>query len=104
MWRTRSLFTPRLASTAWRLSGPARWAAPTATKVMPGFASRFWTHRKLWETAYIGPTPIFDPDLPEDRQPILRGLALPDETLQKLYHDNAINFLAKIGVSFGGWG
>ena len=52
-------------------------------------ASRFWAHRKLWETAYVGPSPIFDPDLPEDRQPTLRGLALPDGVLQKMYHDNA---------------
>ena len=67
-------------------------------------ASRFWTHRKLWETAYIGPAPILDPDLPAENQPVLRGLALPDEVLQKLYHDNAIAFLAKIGMTFGGWG
>ena len=67
-------------------------------------ASRWWAHRKLWETAYIGPTPIFDPDLPEDRQPQLRGLALPDEVLQKLYHDNAIKFLSRIGATFDGWG
>ena len=67
-------------------------------------ASRFWAHRKLWETAAITTTPILDPDLPETNQPTLRGLALPDEVLQKLYHDNAIQFLAKIGMSFGGWG
>jgi hypothetical protein len=65
-------------------------------------ASRFWAHRKLWDTAYIGPAPIFDPDLPEDQQPTLRGLALPDECLQKLYHDNAVKFLADVGASMGG--
>jgi predicted TIM-barrel fold metal-dependent hydrolase len=64
-------------------------------------ASRFWAHRKLWETGYIGPTPIFDPDLPEENQPWIRGLALPDEVLQKLYHDNAARLLAKLGVRFG---
>ncbi|HWE04387.1 MAG TPA: amidohydrolase family protein [Tepidisphaeraceae bacterium] len=63
-------------------------------------ASRFWVHRKLWETAYIGPNPIFDPDLPPDQQPTLRGLALPDEVLQKLYHDNASKFLGRLGASF----
>jgi predicted TIM-barrel fold metal-dependent hydrolase len=63
-------------------------------------SSRFWAHRKLWETAYIGPTPIFDPDLPEDRQPILRGLALPDTVLQKLYHDNAMKVLKSAGIAF----
>ncbi|MGE5611005.1 MAG: amidohydrolase family protein [Bacillota bacterium] len=64
-------------------------------------ASRFWAHRKLWETAYVGPSPIGDPDLPPDQQPIVRGLALPDECLQKLYHDNAVRFLSRVGVSFG---
>ena len=63
-------------------------------------ASRFWVHRKLWETAFIGQTPILDPDLPPDRQPALRGLALPDEVLQKVYHDNAQKFLSALGVSF----
>lgn len=67
-------------------------------------ASRFWCHRKLWETAYIGQTPILDPDLPEDQQPTLRGLALPDEVLQKMYHDNPLKLLARVGATFGGWG
>ena len=67
-------------------------------------ASRFWVHRKLWETAYIGPSPILDPDLPADQQPDIRGLALPDDVLQKIYHDNPIKLLSKIGVSFEGWG
>jgi hypothetical protein len=63
-------------------------------------SSRWWVQRKLMETAYIGPSPIFDPDLPEDQQPTLRGLALPDEVLQKLYHDNAQRFLSAINVAF----
>jgi predicted TIM-barrel fold metal-dependent hydrolase len=62
-------------------------------------ASRFWAHRKLWETAYIGPSPILDPDLPEDQQPQIRGLALPDEVLQKIYHDNAVRLMSRVGVS-----
>ena len=61
-------------------------------------ASRWWTHRKLWETTYIGPMPILDPDLPEDQQPTLRGLALPDEVIQKLYHDNAVKLMANVGI------
>jgi predicted TIM-barrel fold metal-dependent hydrolase len=61
-------------------------------------ASRWWCHRKLWETAYIGPSPIFDPDLPPENQPTLRGLALPDGVLQKVYHDNAVKLLARVGV------
>jgi len=64
-------------------------------------ASRFWTHRKLWETGYVGPAPIVDPDLPLDQQPLLRGLTLPDEVLQKLYHDNGVALLNRLGFSFG---
>ena len=67
-------------------------------------ASRFWVHRKLWETAYIGTTPILDPDLPPDHQPVLRGLALPDDVLQNLYHDNAARLLERIGMRFESWG
>jgi predicted TIM-barrel fold metal-dependent hydrolase len=63
-------------------------------------ASRWWVQRKLIETAYIGKSPIFDPDLPEDSQPQLEGMALPDEVLQKVYHDNAVRFLEKLGVRF----
>jgi len=67
-------------------------------------ASRWWCHRKLWETAYTGPSPIYDPDLPENQQPEMRGLALPDEVLQKIYHDNPLNLLARVGASLGNWG
>lgn len=63
-------------------------------------ASRLWCHRKLWETAYIGPSPIVDPDLDEHHQPTLRGLALPDDVLQKIYHDNAIKLMARVGLKF----
>jgi predicted TIM-barrel fold metal-dependent hydrolase len=66
-------------------------------------ASRFWCHRKMWETAYLGTIPIFDPDMPEDNQPLIRGLALPDATLQKLYHDNAFRFLQNLGADMAGW-
>jgi predicted TIM-barrel fold metal-dependent hydrolase len=63
-------------------------------------ASRLWCHRKLWETAHIGPSPIVDPDLDEYHQPILRGLALPDEVLQKIYHDNTVRVLGRYGIQF----
>jgi hypothetical protein len=63
-------------------------------------ASRLWTHRKLWETAYVGPSPIYDPDVPDDAQPVLRGLALPDVVLQKIYHDNILKLLGRMGVNW----
>ena len=64
------------------------------------FASRFWALRKLWETAHVGQTNILDPDYPPDQQPRLHGLALPDEVLQKLYHDNANKLLTRMGATF----
>jgi predicted TIM-barrel fold metal-dependent hydrolase len=64
------------------------------------YASRMWCHRKLWETAYVGTSPIFDPDLSEQQQPQLAGLALPDDVLQKIYHDNTIRLLARHGATF----
>ena len=65
------------------------------------YASRFWVQRKMWETAYIGPSPIMDRDFDADSQPTLRGLALPDEVLQKLYHGNAVRYLQSLGVNTG---
>jgi hypothetical protein len=62
-------------------------------------ASRWWAHRKLWETGYADTSPIYDPDLPPESQPRLNGLALPDAVLQKLYHDNAVRLLARVGVT-----
>ena len=61
-------------------------------------ASRWWCHRKLWETAHIGESPIADPDV-TDGPPTLRGLALPDEVLQKLYRDNIRRLMERVGVS-----
>lgn len=62
------------------------------------YASRFWVHRKLWDTAYVGDSPIIDPDLPTDGQPTIRGLCLPDPVLQKLYRDNAVRLMHSVGV------
>ena len=70
------------------------------TREFDFLASRMWCHRKLWETAYVGPSPVLDPDVPADQQPVLRGLALPDEVLQKIYHDNVVRVLGKHGVVF----
>lgn len=61
-------------------------------------ASRWWCHRKLWETACTHTTPIYDPDCPVEAQPTLNGLALPDTVLQKIYRDNAVNFMKRLGV------
>lgn len=70
------------------------------TREFDFLASRMWCHRKLWETAYVGPSPVLDPDLDQDKQPMLRGLALPDEVIQKIYRDNTVRVLGKYGVHF----
>jgi hypothetical protein len=61
------------------------------------YASRYWTLRTMWETAYDGESPIADPDLatvePEKHDamsaPRLVGLSLPRETLAALYAGTA---------------
>ena len=67
------------------------------------YASRYWSLRTLWETAYNGPSPIVDPDLhaldpslPETATCQLEGKFIPQHLLQDLYHDAAKNFFAKI--------
>lgn len=108
-WMVREISARRDAAREFFIRNADRiiWGSDQVSGDDRGFdflASRWWAHRKLWETAMIGPSPIFDPDVPADAQPVIRGLALPDEVLQKLYHDNAIRFLARVGASFEGWG
>jgi predicted TIM-barrel fold metal-dependent hydrolase len=62
------------------------------------FASRFWVQRTLWETSYEGESPIRDSDVPGGGVVRLRGLHLPPEVLQKLYHDNAVRYLRELNV------
>jgi len=51
------------------------------------YASRYWVHLKLWESAYRGESPIADPDGPQPPQ--LVGLDLPEAVLRKMYCGNA---------------
>lgn len=52
------------------------------------YASRYWCHQMMWETAYRGESPIDDPDAPQP--PRLAGVDLPPEVLEKLYRKNAV--------------
>jgi len=49
--------------------------------------SRYWVHQMLWETDCTGPSPIRDPDA--GGQAAIRGLNLPDDALERIYHLNA---------------
>ena len=64
------------------------------------YASRWWCHRKLWETDYDGESPIADPDAVGP--PRLVGLKLPSDVLRKLYRDNVVKLLARVGVRLPG--
>ena len=71
------------------------------------YASRYFALRTMLEGSGDRPSNIADPDLmmvdparfgPMDA-PTLRGLALPDDVLQDLYHRNARRILARVGVA-----
>ena len=61
------------------------------------YVSRYWCQRTLWESSWKGPSPIADPDyLPgqgEGPLPMLCGLDLPNEVLDKIYSGNARRIL-----------
>lgn len=65
------------------------------------YASRYWCHRTLWESTWEGRSPIADPDYPhapgEPETPPLLGLGLPGDVLKRVYHDNALELLARSG-------
>jgi len=56
------------------------------------YTSRFHVQRRMWETDCRTRSLIDDPDAPPGG-PFLNGLALSDEVLRKLYHDNATRLL-----------
>ncbi|RME59949.1 MAG: hypothetical protein D6780_04260 [Candidatus Dadabacteria bacterium] len=69
------------------------------------YASRYWALRTLLERKYDGFSPIEDPDLyfgmeelPEKPlSPKLKGFALPEEVLKKVYFTNAKKLLRSVG-------
>jgi hypothetical protein len=62
------------------------------------YVSRYWCQRTLWESSWSGPSPIADPDFEPQQEegplPMLRGLALPVEVLEKVYSGNARRILS----------
>jgi predicted TIM-barrel fold metal-dependent hydrolase len=61
------------------------------------YVSRYWCHRTIWETTWVGPSPIADPDYQPapggGPTPTLRGLGLPHQVLVQIYHGNAQRLL-----------
>lgn len=52
------------------------------------YASRYWAQEMLWQTNHDGECPIDDPDA--EAPPRLRGVALPDDVMRYVFHDNAV--------------
>ena len=70
------------------------------TLVRDHYVSRYWCQRTLWESLWIGASPIADPDYRaaegEGSLPSLRGLGLPKDVLEMVYSGNARRLL-KLG-------
>ena len=54
------------------------------------YRSRYWIHRKLWESGTSEPLPIEDPDC--DGRPMLNGIDLPVDVLERILYHNAAEF------------
>jgi hypothetical protein len=65
------------------------------------YVSRYWCQRTLWESTWQGPSPIADPDWkpPEGGPitPLLQGVGLPADVLEKVYLRNADRLIAQTG-------
>jgi hypothetical protein len=63
------------------------------------YVSRYWCQRTLWESTWQGPSPIADPDWhpPEGgpTTPLLHGVGLPADVLEKVYLRNAEKLLQR---------
>ncbi|MBV9064102.1 MAG: amidohydrolase family protein, partial [Alphaproteobacteria bacterium] len=58
--------------------------------------SRYWCQRTLWESAWTGRSPIADADFPPEGDattPLLRGVNLPEDVVQRVYYRNAERLL-----------
>ena len=101
-WMVREVSERRDAARAFVIRNQDRlmWGSDQVSQDARGFdfyASRWWCHRKLWETAHVGPSPIRDPDAPGGVA-TLRGLALGDGVLGKLYRQNVLRLLTRVGA------
>ncbi len=63
------------------------------------YVSRYWCQRTLWESAWEGRSPIADPDYKpaegEPSTPMLRGVNLPADVLEQVYHGNAKRLMGR---------
>jgi predicted TIM-barrel fold metal-dependent hydrolase len=104
-WQAREVSAHRDGIRALVLRYPERFLFGTDLVTRPGlvrehYVSRYWAQRTLWESNWQGRSPIADPDFtPEPggpTTPLLRGLGLPAEILEKVYHTNAVRLLGAV--------
>jgi predicted TIM-barrel fold metal-dependent hydrolase len=101
-WQVREVSANRSAIRALICKYPERFlfGSDLVTRhglVREHYVSRYWCQRTLWESAWEGRSPIADPDYShgpgEPGTPLLQGLELPLEVLEKIYHGNARRLL-----------
>jgi predicted TIM-barrel fold metal-dependent hydrolase len=104
-WQVREVSAHRDGIRALVLRYPERFLFGTDLVTRPGlvrehYVSRYWAQRTLWESNWEGRSPIADPDFtPEPggpTTPLLRGLGLPAEVLEKVYRTNAVRLLGAV--------
>jgi hypothetical protein len=117
-WQERILFGSDIVTledhmqprTAPQPSSPMSDLATNPEEAFELYASRYWALRTMFETKYDGLSPIADPDLKmtdparytELSSPPLRGIALPEAVLRKVYHENAQRVVYSWIASHGG--
>jgi hypothetical protein len=113
-WRGRLLFGSDIVTTdehlAPKAGPPAHPMADLASSPESAFdlyASRYFALRTMWETDYVGESPIADPDLKmvapdkydDMAAPTLRGLHFPPDMLAEFYRGAAARLMARVGVA-----
>jgi predicted TIM-barrel fold metal-dependent hydrolase len=101
-WQVREVSAHRDAIRGLVLRHPDRflWGSDLVTRhhlVRVHYVSRYWCQRTLWESNWEGRSPIADPDHKhepgEPTTPLLRGVDLPEDVLEKVYQGNARRLL-----------
>jgi hypothetical protein len=103
-WQVREVSAHRDAVRGVVLRHPRRFLFGTDLVTRHGlqrdhYVSRYWCERTLWESSWVGRSPIADPDFKAEpggpTTPMLRGVDLPAEVLERVYYENAMRLLAR---------
>jgi predicted TIM-barrel fold metal-dependent hydrolase len=101
-WQVREVSPRAEAVRAMIVRHPTRFLFGTDLVTRHGltrehYVSRYWCQRTLWESTWVGPSPIADPDYTSTGEagqtPTLRGIGLPQDVLLQVYAENARRLL-----------